>query len=116
LFNNLGFQLIADYEAPRVIPQGKTKAEFATDFAMRKEFLKSKAASVSFSVNDIFNTRRFGTIYDTDDFYQDSYRRWDIRTCRITFSYRFGDTDFFRKKDNKNGNDNLDQQSNLDMD
>jgi outer membrane receptor protein involved in Fe transport len=103
LFNNLGFQLIANYEAPRIIPQGKTKEQFVADFAMRKEFLRNKKAAISFNINDIFNTRRWGTIYDTEDFYQDSYRRWDVRTFRLTFSYKFGNGDFdiFKKK---NGN------------
>ena len=104
LFNNLGFQLTADYESPRVIPQGKTKQQFVSDFAVRKEFLKQKAAAISFSINDIFNSRKFGTIYDTEDFYQDSYRRWSVRTFRITFTYKFGDTDFdlFKKRNNTN--------------
>ncbi len=102
LFNNLGFQLTADYESPRIIPQGKTKQQFVSDFAVRKEFLKQKAAAISFSINDIFNSRKFGTIYDTEDFYQDSYRRWSVRTFRVTFTYKFGDTDFdlFKKRNN----------------
>jgi hypothetical protein len=107
LFNNLSFQLIAEYEGPMVIPQGKTKQQFSSDFAMRKEFLKKKAASLSFSINDIFNTRKFGTIYDTDDYYQDSYRRWNVRSFRVTFSYRFGNSDlnFFKRKNNNNDDD-----------
>ncbi|MGN6353256.1 MAG: outer membrane beta-barrel protein [Parafilimonas sp.] len=104
LFNNLGFQVIADYDGPRVIPQGRNKAQFSTDVAVRKEFFKKKAGALSLSVNDLFNTRKFGTIYDTDDFYQDGYRRWNVRTVRLTFSYRFGDSDLFRKKDNNNNN------------
>ncbi len=102
LFNNLGFQLTADYESPRIIPQGKTKQQFVSDFAVRKEFFKQKAAAISFSINDIFNSRKFGTIYDTEDFYQDSYRRWSVRTFRVTFTYKFGDTDFdlFKKRNN----------------
>jgi outer membrane receptor protein involved in Fe transport len=102
LFNNLGFQLIAEYEGPEVIPQGKEKAQFGADFAMRKEFLKNKKASLSFSVNDIFNTRKYGTIYDTEEFYQDAYERWNVRSFRLTFSYKFGNTDIFRKKENNN--------------
>jgi outer membrane receptor protein involved in Fe transport len=118
LFNNLGFQLTANYESPRVIPQGKTKQEFVSDFAMRKEFLKRKAASVSLSINDIFNSRKFGTIYDTEDFYQDSYRRWSVRTFRVTFSYRFGDTDFdlFKKRNNNNNNMPDQQEGGVDTD
>ena len=104
LFNNLGFQLIADYEGPSVIPQGRNKAQYGIDVAMRKEFFKRKAGALSLSVNDLFNTRRFGTIYDTEDFYQDGYRRWNIRTVRLTFSYRFGDSDLFRRRDNRDNN------------
>lgn len=111
ILNNLSMQLTANYEGPEVTPQGKNKQQFFSDFALRKEFLKKNAASISFSVNDIFNSRKFGNIYDTDDFYQDSYRRWSVRTFRITFSYKFGDTDFdlFKKKDNNNQDNQSDQ-------
>lgn len=103
-FKNLSFQWMADFESPRVIPQGREKSRFVSDFAMRKEFLKDKAASLSLSVNDIFNTRRYGTIYDTESFYQDSYRRWSVRTFRITFSYKFGDNrlDLFKRRNSGN--------------
>ena len=105
IFNNLSFQLISEYESSHVIPQGREKGRFVTDFAMRKEFLRNNKASLSLSVNDVFNTRKFGTIYDTPDFYQDSYSRWSVRTFRVTFSYKFGDADFdfFKKKNNNNG-------------
>lgn len=103
LFSNLGFQLVANYQGPRVIPQGRLKQQFTADFALRKQFLKNKAASLSFSINDIFNSNRFGTIYDTDEFYQDAYRRWQPRTFRVTFSYKFGDAlfDLFHNKTGK---------------
>ena len=116
LFNNLSFQSISSYEGPSVIPQGKDKAQFVSDFAMRKEFLKNKAASLSLSVNDIFNTEKFGTIYDTENFYQDSYRRWSVRSFRVTFSYKFGDTDLdlFKRKNNNNNNTNDTEQGGID--
>lgn len=94
VFNNMGFQFILDYESPSVIPQGKQKAEFDVDFAIRKDFLKNKKASLTLAINDLFNTRRWGTIYDTEQFYQDSYRRWNVRNFRVTFSYKFGDSKF----------------------
>ncbi len=92
--NNLGFQLVGQYESPEVIPQGKRKAEYSVDLAVRKDLLKNNKATIIFAVNDVFNTERSGTIYDTDNFYQDSYRRWAVRTFRITFSYKFGNADF----------------------
>jgi len=108
LFNNMSFQLIADYESASVIPQGKSKAEFDVDFAIRKDFLKNKKASLTFAVSDLFNTRRWGTIYDTERFYQDSYRRWSVRNFRISFSYKFGDANFSLSRGGRNGGSNND--------
>ena len=100
-FNNFSFQLSGEYESPRVMPQGKTKEQYYMDFAIRKDFLKNKAGTLTFNVNDVFNSRRFGSITDTENFYQDSYRRWNVRTVRLTFSYRFGrqDFDLFKRKE-----------------
>lgn len=93
VFNGLGFQVLGEYESAEVIPQGRRKPQYSVDFAMRKDLLKEKG-TLTFSVNDVFNTNRFGTVYDTDRFYQDAYRRWNVRTFRVTFSYRFGKADF----------------------
>ena len=101
ILNNLGFQLMGEYESAEVIPQGKRKPEFNVDFAMRKDFLKNNKASITFGINDIFNTRRWGVIYDTETFYQDSYRRWNVRNFRITFSYKFGKADFSLSRRNE---------------
>jgi hypothetical protein len=103
-FNKLGFQLTGDYESPRVLPQGKRLEQYSADFALKKDLFKKDKGSFTFSVNDIFNTRRFGIIYDTQNFYQQSYNRWRVRTFRITFSYRFGDADFSLFKKNKENN------------
>jgi outer membrane receptor protein involved in Fe transport len=104
ILKNLSFQLTSQYQSKQVIPQGRTKDVFDTDFALRKEFLKNKAAAITFAVNDVFNSDRWGQIYDTENFYQDSYRRWNVRNFRINFSYRFGNRDFnlFNQKDKKN--------------
>lgn len=108
ILKNVNMQLSANYESREIIPQGRNKEQFVADFALRKEFLKNKAASVTFAVNDIFNTNRFGQIYDTENFYQDSYRRWNVRNFRLTFSYRFGNRDFnmFGQRDRRSGNGN----------
>ncbi len=92
---------MGEYESAEVIPQGKRKPEFNVDFAMRKDFLKNNKASITFGINDIFNTRRWGVIYDTETFYQDSYRRWNVRNFRVTFSYKFGKADFSLSRRNE---------------
>ncbi len=102
-FNNLGFQVNGEYESSEVIPQGRRTPEYRLDLAARKEFLKNNKASLTFAVNDVFNTQRWGTIYDTETFYQESYRRWNVRNFRVTFSYKFGKADFSLMNRNNRG-------------
>lgn len=110
VFNKLGFQLTGEYESPRVLPQGKRLEQYSADFAMKKDLFKKDKGSITFSVNDIFNTQRYGVIYDTETFYQESYRRRRVRTFRLTFSYKFGDADFsLFKKGRDNGSNSGDE-------
>jgi hypothetical protein len=101
-FNKLAFQLMGEYESPEVIPQGRRKSQYSVDLAIRKDFLKKDKATITFGINDVFNTNRWGTIYDTENFYQDSYRRWNVRNFRLTFSYKFGDAEFTFGNRNRN--------------
>ena len=106
-FNDMSFQLTGEYESQEVIPQGRREPQYQVDIAIRKDILKDKKGSLVFAVNDLFNTHRYGTIYDTETFYQESYRRRSIRNIRLTFSYKFGDTNFslFRKNADRGGRD-----------
>ena len=108
VLKNTSMQLSGEYESREVIPQGRNKEQYEVDFALRKEFLKNKAAAITFAVNDVFNSDRWGQIYDTENFYQDAYRRWNVRNFRVTFSYRFGKSDFKigqRENRNRSGGD-----------
>lgn len=108
VWNKLGFQVIGEYESPEVIPQGKRKERYSVDLALRKDFLKDNKASVTLAVNDVFNSHRFGAIYDTENFYQDFYRRRNVRSARITFTWKFGKSDFnLFKKERGNGGDDM---------
>lgn len=104
VFNKMAFQLTGDYESPRVLPQGKRLEEFSADFAMSKNVFSKDRGTITFGVNDIFDSQRFGVLYDTESFYQESYRRRQVRNFRLTFSYKFGNSDFslFKKR---NGGD-----------
>jgi hypothetical protein len=105
IFNNFSVQAIGEYESPRITPQGKGLAEYSVDLALRKEFLKEKRASITLSVNDLFWTDRDGAIYDTENFYQESYRR-NVRNFRLNFSYRFGNNEFkLFNRNNGNGDE-----------
>jgi outer membrane receptor protein involved in Fe transport len=99
--NNFSFQLSGEYQSPRVLPQGKEKEQYSMDFAIRKDLLKNNTGTITFNINDVLNSRRFGSITDTENFYQDSFRRWNVRSFRLTFSYRFGKNnfEFFKRRE-----------------
>jgi len=106
------FQLNGGYEAPKIIAQGKTKPVYSVDASIGKDIIKT--LSVNLTLNDVFNTKRFGTYYETDAFIQDLSRRRETRFLRLTITWRFGEMDqsLFRRKKNNN----RDQQQNMDMD
>jgi hypothetical protein len=93
LLKDLGLQLVGEYESREVTVQGRNAPQYQLDFGLRKEFLKDKRGTLSFNINDVFNTQRFGNIYDTENFYQESYFRRNVRSFRINFTYKFGSDD-----------------------
>jgi hypothetical protein len=105
-------QLNGSYEAPKIITQGTTIPVYSMDFSVNKDI--GKKLSFNFTVQDIFNTRTFGSTYNTEFFTQDMSRRRDIRFFRVGFTYRFGewDTSLFRKR--KSGREG--QGGSMDMD
>jgi outer membrane receptor protein involved in Fe transport len=110
ILSNLGLQLVGEYESKEVTAQGRNLPQYVADFGFRKEFLKDKKASFSFNINDIFNTQRWANVYDTEIFYQESYRRRNVRSFRVNFTYKFGKDNFniFRREENE-GNDRDDE-------
>ena len=55
------------------------------------------------SVNDMFYTRRWGNIIDTEQLYQESFRRREMRFVRFTLTWKFGEqnTSLFRRRNNQ---------------
>ncbi|WP_158563168.1 outer membrane beta-barrel family protein [Chitinophaga silvatica] len=87
--------------------QGTIKGFSTVDVAVRKDFLKNKAASVTLSVSDIFNTRQYELNQYTTAFSQDYIRKRESRIVKLNFSYRFGkfDASLFKKKKKDQGSD-----------
>jgi hypothetical protein len=91
-------QLNADYDGPRVIPQGHSLERYSMDFTVRKEF--NKHFFLTASANNILDSRGWGSYYETPYFTQEGFRSWGGRGFRINFTWRFGkqDTPLFRRK------------------
>lgn len=122
---NFSIQLSGDYQAktilppgggggpmfggPRVGSQGYIKPNYGVDIAIKKDFLKNKAASLTLQMNDIFRTKLFSTHSESVYFVQDNERRRDPQVLRLNFSYRFGkiDVSLFKKKNMKGEMDSM---------
>ena len=91
-------QLNGNYEAPRIIPQGRVVEIWSLDATLNLNF--TKKFSLAATVSDIFNTRVFGTIYLTPTFEQRTVRRWESRHARIMLTWKFGEPDVsvFRRR------------------
>lgn len=88
------------FGAPASTAQGFVRPNYGVDIAIRYEFMKNKAASVSLNVNDIFRTRVNDVYSESIFFVQNSWRRRDPQIFRLNFSYRFGkmDMQLFKRK------------------
>ncbi|HEX8278925.1 MAG TPA: outer membrane beta-barrel protein, partial [Segetibacter sp.] len=75
------------------------------DIAVKKSFLKNKAASATLSVSDIFRTRSFNQYSESEYFTQYYNRLRDPQMIRLTLAYRFGKVDalLFKRKNNQTG-------------
>ncbi|MBC8054815.1 MAG: TonB-dependent receptor [Sphingobacteriaceae bacterium] len=89
---NLSGQLNMNYMGPRITAQGRGKEMFGLDAALKLDMMKRKA-SLSFNMRDVFNTRRWGMITETERFVSEFQRRMQGRQATLTFSYRFGQSD-----------------------
>lgn len=105
-------QVNGNYEAPRIIPQGKTLDQYSMDVSLSKEIMKM--LSINLVVNDVFNTRRFGTYFESSTLEQSISRRRETRFVRLSITWRFGEMDasLFRKRNQKRGESGG---SNMDM-
>jgi outer membrane receptor protein involved in Fe transport len=125
---NISIQFTGDYTSKTILPpnrggggggmffgggnlsnaNGFTNPVYGFDIAIKKDFLKDKAASLSLSMNDIFRTRLYhtfststfsSTVYST----QEIERRRDPQLVRLNFNWRFGkfDVSLFKRKNLK---------------
>ncbi len=127
---NFSIQLSGDYQAKTILPpnsrgsgggmmmmfggpqtgaQGYIKPNYGVDIAIKKDFMKNKAASLTLQMNDIFRTKLYGTHSESQYFVQDNSRRRDPQVLRLNFNYRFGkmDVSLFKKKSMKGEMDSM---------
>jgi outer membrane receptor protein involved in Fe transport len=87
-----------DRRFPQV--QGYRLPIYSADFAVRKSFMQNRA-SVVFTINDVFNSRKGITVYDQPTAFQTSMSRREIRFYKLTVQFPLGKPDATFKKTNR---------------
>ncbi len=87
---------------PSSTAQGYTRPLWFLDLALRKDILK-RQGSITLAVEDVFRSRRFGSVTSSTAFAQDSWRRRDPQFVRLNFAWRFGkfDASLFKRKNTR---------------
>jgi len=100
-FKTWDFQTGLNYQAPRITTQGKDLSLFFVDIGLSRDLLKGNG-SLTLSVRDLFNTRKFRSIIDREDegYYSESEYQGRVRQFLVTFTYRINS-----KKESTKSND-----------
>ena len=81
------------------------------DIAIRKDFLKNNAASLTLQMSDVFRTRLNSTYTQSIYFIQETERRRDPQMLRLNFNWRFGkfDVSLLKRKNMKGEQESIQQ-------
>jgi hypothetical protein len=83
--------------------QGYIKPFYGVDLAIRKDFMKNNAASLTLQMSDVFRTRLNQNFSESAYFIQETSRRRDPQVLRLNFNWRFGkfDVSLLKRKNMK---------------
>jgi len=98
---NITLQVKGDYRSKEVMAQGRRNAMYAVDAGAKYDF-KDKKSSLSLNVRDVFNTRAWSMTSYGPNSTTDFRRSMQGTMGSLTYSYRFGKTDFKAKRPKKN--------------
>ncbi len=96
-------QVNGNYEAPKVIINGKTLPMCFMDVSLNKTI--GTKWTFNLTLSDVLDSKRMGTTIETDYYIQDLSRRRETRFLRFSVTYSFGkyDSSVFKRKSSKGG-------------
>lgn len=112
---DFGLQVNGNYQAPQILPQGRTREVYYMDITASKS-IKQKL-TFTLLLSDVFNSKRMGTNYNTPDYIQQLSRRRETRYLRLSVTYLFGklDSSIFKRRPPKGGQNGMGNADGLDF-
>lgn len=96
------FQASVNYRAPQREPQGRRLALYSIDLGLNKTLLKGKG-TLTFSVRDLLNSRRWRSETIGETFYQYGEFQWRRRSFTVNFTYRLNQEENDRGRGRRGG-------------
>ena len=92
------------YTSPQISQEGLFRMNhmYAFNVGLQKQVLNKKG-TLRFNVNDVFNTQRFTGTYNVNNRHVKLATRWDSRQFRVSFTYRFGNSNVKEARNRKTG-------------
>ena len=88
LDKTLSFQLQGFYGGPRKTASQDRKSMYAVNFGASKTILNGNG-TISFNIQDVFNTRAMRMVNYNGDFTSENYMQWQPRQFALSFTYKF---------------------------
>jgi outer membrane receptor protein involved in Fe transport len=85
---DFSLQFVFNYDSPEIEAQGRDLEQYYLDASLQRSFLKSKG-SLSVSMRDVFDTRRFAGNSLTNTFEQTFYAKRETRIVLVSARYNF---------------------------
>jgi outer membrane receptor protein involved in Fe transport len=101
-------QVSGNYRAPENTTQGKRENQYSIDLGANMDVMK-KNGTLTLSVRDLFNSRKYRGETITDDFIEMSEFQWRSRQIRLSFTYRINQTKkrYRGERDDNSGGDDM---------
>ncbi|MFY0624777.1 MAG: TonB-dependent receptor [Reichenbachiella sp.] len=97
---NLDLQLNFNYRGPQNTTQGKSLSYYTIDLGASKQIMKKKG-TLTLSVQDVFNTRKYRWETETESFVEYSEYQRNTRQILLSFMYRLNQKDKGRRNGQK---------------
>jgi len=88
LDKTLSFQVQGFYGGPRKTASQDRQSMYAVNFGASKTVLSGNG-TISFNIQDVFNTRAMRMVNYNGDFTSENYMQWQPRQFALSFTYKF---------------------------
>lgn len=103
----IDWQMNGMYRGAMKTAQGRVNANVSANLALSKDFLKEKM-SVTFNVNDLFNSRKREIDTDLPQLNSHSEMQWMGRQVNLSVTYRFNQKKNDKQKNKARGSEEMD--------